>query len=69
MKISINDNTMELHNNTSIAELLKTELHIAVNKKGIAVAVNETIVPREEWNNYTIKDQDKILVITASQGG
>ena len=36
---------------------------------GIAVAVNNRMVPRTEWNSHTLQDGDKILIIKAVCGG
>ena len=36
---------------------------------GTAAAVNEVIIPTSQWGEYRIKDNDKILVIMAVQGG
>lgn len=38
-------------------------------QRGVAVAVNSTVVPSAEWENYKLKDNDKIMVIKATQGG
>lgn len=40
-----------------------------LEKKGIAVAVNNIVVPKMKWNEMELKENDKILVIKASQGG
>ncbi len=40
-----------------------------LEKKGIAVAVNNVVVPKMKWNEMELKENDKILVIKASQGG
>ncbi|REE01777.1 sulfur carrier protein ThiS [Marinoscillum furvescens] len=37
--------------------------------KGIAVAVNQQIVPRTLWEEQSIQPNDQILIITATQGG
>ncbi len=37
--------------------------------RGIAVAVNERVVPKKDWENRALSDRDSILVIKASQGG
>ena len=39
------------------------------NKKGVAVAVNNQVVPKSSWESFSLKENDKILVIQASQGG
>lgn len=36
---------------------------------GIAIALNNSVVPREKWNVQLINDNDKLLLIKATQGG
>jgi sulfur carrier protein len=36
---------------------------------GIAVAVNNRMVPRAEWNSYVLNEGDNILIIKAVCGG
>lgn len=38
-------------------------------QKGIAVAVNNFVIPRSDWNSYPLKPNDQILIISATQGG
>ena len=38
-------------------------------QKGIAVAVNNSVIPKADWNNYTLSPNDYILIISATQGG
>ena len=45
-----------------------SELGIDVNA-GIAIAVNEVVIPKLQWNTFSLKEQDKILLIKATQGG
>lgn len=52
---------------TSLLTLLK-ETSIA-ERKGIAVAVNNELVQRDCWEAHFLKENDKITVITATQGG
>ena len=40
-----------------------------LEKKGIAVAVNNQVVSKSTWDTFELKENDKILVIQASQGG
>ena len=39
------------------------------DKKGIAVALNNVVVPNTTWEEQSLNDGDKILIISASQGG
>jgi sulfur carrier protein len=36
---------------------------------GIAVAVNATVVPRDRWAVWPLRDGDVVDVVTAVQGG
>ena len=67
MNISFNGDSVVIDVDlTLVAMLEKQQL---ADKKGIAVAVNEDVVSRNEWDKYVLKDNDKILVIKATQGG
>ena len=38
-------------------------------KKGIAVAINNQVVPQKHWSSTQLQSNDTILIITATQGG
>lgn len=44
-------------------------MEVPERKKGIAVALNNSIVPQPSWPETLLKDKDSILIITATQGG
>ena len=37
--------------------------------RGLAVAVNDAVVPRAEWPAYELNEQDRVTIIRATQGG
>ena len=37
--------------------------------RGIAIAVNDIVIPKREWSNHPIRENDRILIIRATQGG
>jgi sulfur carrier protein len=39
------------------------------SKKGIAVSVNQRIIPRANWEQEKLKEDDQVVIIEASQGG
>ncbi len=39
------------------------------DKKGVAVALNNSVVSRNNWLQTLLKANDKILVISATKGG
>ncbi|MCL2207332.1 MAG: sulfur carrier protein ThiS [Fibromonadales bacterium] len=65
MKLSINGETKEM-NFATLAQWASAELE---NAKGIAIAVNESVIPNSKWDRCALKDGDKILVVTATCGG
>lgn len=42
---------------------------LKIPAKGIAIAINDVVVSRVNWNKTKVMDQDNILVIKAVQGG
>jgi sulfur carrier protein len=51
----------------SVQSLL--DLEIPHKQNGIAVAINNTVVPKSNWNQQLVKETDEILIISATQGG
>ncbi|MGE3801289.1 MAG: sulfur carrier protein ThiS [Candidatus Kapaibacterium sp.] len=48
---------------------MMAEHGINPEKPGIAVAVNDTVVRRSDWEKTELADGDHVEVITAMQGG
>jgi len=44
-------------------------LGVAERPRGVAVAVDGEVVPRERWREYRLKDGQRVEVLTAIQGG
>jgi len=40
-----------------------------VSQKGIAIAINNNVIPKAEWDAYELQDEDKVTLIRATQGG
>lgn len=67
MEVFINNQSVSLSELTTLNDVLMQQNFL--EKKGIAVAVNNSVVPKAEWNIYTIEAADKITIIRATQGG
>jgi len=67
IKIFINDKIFNVDKNLSLLQILHN--NYSTNLQGIAVAVNDNVIPRKEWDNTFLKDNDKILIIKATMGG
>ncbi len=57
---------LEVPENTSLQQVLENS---RTPSSGIAVAINEQIIPKSEWSSQLLKNNDQLLVIQAVQGG
>ncbi len=67
MTVFVNDQPRALAAGTVLVELLR-ELGLA-ERKGVAIAINDEVVPRATWPTRPLADGERILVIQATQGG
>lgn len=67
MNIFINNQDYEFEENTTLYQAL-VFLQMQ-DKKGIAVAVNEAIIPQSKWDETRLNMEDKIIIIGAVAGG
>ncbi len=67
MTILINDEPKVVAEGTTVNEVVLSVLHL--QPTGMAIAVNDALVPRTRWENTTLNENDKMLVIKASKGG
>jgi len=65
--ISINNKACSVEKNSSLVKVL--EQNGIQSQKGIAVAVNNVVIPKTEWQNKILNENDKITIIKATQGG
>ena len=66
MNLIIN-NEQKQFSGKNISELVRVLNLPAI--RGIALAVNEKVVPRTEWEKFELKENDKVVLIKATQGG
>jgi len=67
MNIKINNTDFSFEDRSSL--LLLVEKQQLKNFKGIAIAVNNKVIPKTNWDNYELKDNDSVTIIRATQGG
>lgn len=66
MKVFLNKESIEIDSNKLINLLKQTGFS---EKTGIAVALNDMVVPRSKWETKELSDNDQVTVITATAGG
>mgnify|MGYP000338587364 FL=1 len=66
MKIYINQKEIEVQDNISVKELLDMQ-QIAI--EGTAIAIDNKLVPKNEWNDRILTDGNQITITRATFGG
>ena len=68
MMVVVNGSPLELEHGAPVAEAIAV-VRSDPAAKGIAVAVNGTVVPRSAWSETRLSEDDKVEVLTAVAGG
>ncbi len=66
MQIFMNDAAVACAEGRTVAELLAQEGIAPVN---VAVAVEDTVVPKAQWDKTALTEGARVIVIKAVQGG
>lgn len=66
MRLSVNGRTQERPDGSALTGLVA---EVTADARGIAVAVNGTVVPAADWPATSLRDGDVVEVVTAHQGG
>ena len=67
MEITVNQQAYQVTDVCSVQQMLTVVLNQL--PKGLAVAINQTIVPKADWVNHLLNPGDQIILIKATQGG
>lgn len=67
MEVTVNQQLYIVPQNCSVQTLLSDVLQRP--ERGLAIAINETIVPKTQWDTHTLNAADSIIIIKATQGG
>jgi sulfur carrier protein len=68
MELTINGEKRTIENAETLEDVMRS-LGLSPDSGGVAVAVNDTVVPRSRWKSTRIRPSDAIEVIHAVQGG
>ena len=68
MKIRVNGETKEVHLNINIHDLL-IALELNPTQAGIAVAVDQEVIPKTQWQATELHEGSEVEIIRAVQGG
>ena len=65
MKVMVNDEEVDVDDGTTVEALLAV---LGIPDRGIAVAVDWTVLPRSQWHS-ALAEGARVEVVTAVQGG
>ena len=68
MEIRVNEEPFEIEHTCDLAQVLK-KWGVRQDERGIAVALNEQVIRRADWQNVNVVANDRIEIIRATQGG
>ncbi|GHF37983.1 sulfur carrier protein ThiS [Streptomyces sp. NRRL_ISP-5395] len=66
VSVSVNGEARAVVAGTALDALVAT---VTPARSGVAVAVNESVVPRGRWAATTLSEGDRVEILTAVQGG
>jgi sulfur carrier protein len=68
MELKINNQSKQFATDSLTVQAL-LDLEIPIKQNGIAIAINNSVIPKSDWNFRYIQETDDILIISATQGG
>ena len=66
MKVQVNNKEVEIDSSSTLTQLI-TQLELP--SQGIAVAINNKMIPRTEWERFSLQENDNLVIIKAACGG
>ncbi|HMT03350.1 MAG TPA: sulfur carrier protein ThiS [Burkholderiales bacterium] len=66
MQIILNNNLYNTQDKITLNELVK---ELKCKRDNIAVAVNLSVIPQSDYNDFVLNENDKVEIVTAFQGG
>ena len=66
MIIKVNNKETELTQGNTIADVAN---QLGLPEKGVAIALNNRMIPRTQWAEQTLQANDSLVIIKAACGG
>lgn len=65
MKVQVNNKEVE----TAASTLAQLATQLQLPENGVAIAVNNRMIPRPQWDGFGLQENDNLIVIKAACGG
>lgn len=69
VEVTVNGETRDVPTRYPLTDLLRDLNVDPDDATGVAVAINDSVIRRQDWPNATLASGDTVEVITAQQGG
>jgi sulfur carrier protein len=69
MEILLNDKPQQFPDRQQLTAEELVALSYPNSQKGIALAIGDRVIPKDQWAETIIYPQDKVLLFKATQGG
>ncbi len=66
MKVFVNNEAKEFDGKRTVSQLIEV---LGLSRKGMALAVNNAVVSKSDWEKFKLNENDKVTIIKATQGG
>ena len=66
MKILVNNKETDLTQGNPLADVAR---QLELPAQGVAIALNNRMIPRAQWAEQAVKDGDSLVIIKAACGG
>jgi len=66
MEVFYNNQKLDIDDQSTLFSFVSEQIE---DTNGLAVAINDEIISKAAWKNTTLNNNDKILIIKATQGG
>lgn len=69
ISVTVNGEERTVPSGYPLTEVLRDLEIDPENGTGVAVALNESVIRRQDWDDVTLSEEDTVEVIQAQQGG
>lgn len=66
MKATVNGETRAVEQEATLGAMIDA---LTPSRRGIAIAVNGVVVPRSRWDEFLLREGDRVEVVGAAKGG
>jgi sulfur carrier protein len=67
MEITVNQKVYQINAACNVRNLFSAVLNQPT--QGLAIAINQNIIPKTQWESHLLQSDDQIIIIKATQGG